>query len=56
MLCAPPPSLVVDGVGRAGEGCVAGGGEVASVLLSLPRPFQVSWRGGQGGGRDGGKG
>lgn len=43
VLCAPPPSLVLDGVGRAGEGCVAGGGEVASVLLSLPRPFQVSW-------------
>lgn len=42
VLSAPPPSLVLDGAGRAGEACIAGGGEVASVLLSLPRPFQVS--------------
>lgn len=42
VLSALPPSLVLDGAGRAGDACIAGGGEVASVLLSLPRPFQVS--------------
>lgn len=41
VLSAPPPSLVLDGAVHAGDSCVAGGGEVASVLLSLPRPFQV---------------
>ncbi|CAL4128401.1 unnamed protein product, partial [Meganyctiphanes norvegica] len=41
VLSAPPPSLVLDGAGRAGDSCVQGGGEISSVLLSLPRPFQV---------------
>ena len=50
VLSCPPPSLVVDGAGvrrgaRGGGGggtATAGGAEMASALLQLPRPFQVT--------------